>query len=170
MIGAQDSSSPSNDCLATCPMTKIVIGWVSGLTSIRYQANDTGHWGFIEALEANIEYPMTRHMRLLSHGFVAVRLSARMVQLCWFMCYYVCCFGVDNIRDRITHLNWTRNLWSACRHNISGVNTSPWIIMCMRLASERRRYIVTPSLIGWAQTQNDPYMIMANGTNYYILL
>ena len=27
-------------------------------------------------------------------------------------------FGVDNIRDRITHLNWTRNLWSACRHNI----------------------------------------------------
>ena len=30
----------------------------------------------------------------------------------------------------------------------------PWII-CMRPANERRRYIVTPSLIGWMHTQND---------------
>ena len=29
-------------------------------------------------------------------------------------------------------------------------------IMCMPPANERRRYIVTSSLIGWAQTQNDP--------------
>ena len=30
------------------------------------------------------------------------------------------------------------------------------IILCMRLANERRRYNVTSSLIGWAHTQNDP--------------
>ena len=29
------------------------------------------------------------------------------------------------------------------------------IIFCMRLANERRRYIVTLSLIGWAHTEND---------------
>ena len=29
------------------------------------------------------------------------------------------------------------------------------IILCMRLANERRRYNVTSSLIGWAHTQND---------------
>ena len=29
------------------------------------------------------------------------------------------------------------------------------IILCMRPANERRRYIVTPSLIGWAHTQTD---------------
>ena len=28
------------------------------------------------------------------------------------------------------------------------------IILCMRRANERRRYIVTSSLIGWAHTQN----------------
>ena len=29
------------------------------------------------------------------------------------------------------------------------------IILCMLPADERRRYIVTSSLIGWAHTQND---------------
>ena len=31
------------------------------------------------------------------------------------------------------------------------------IILCIRPASEGRRYIVTSSLIGWAHTQNDPW-------------
>ena len=31
----------------------------------------------------------------------------------------------------------------------------PGIIMCMRPANVRRRYIVTSSLIGWEHTQND---------------
>ena len=30
------------------------------------------------------------------------------------------------------------------------------INLCMRLANERWRYTVTPSLIGWAHTQNGP--------------
>ena len=35
---------------------------------------------------------------------------------------------------------------------------SPWwrIILCMHTANERWRYKVTPSLIGWTHTQNDP--------------
>ena len=33
---------------------------------------------------------------------------------------------------------------------------TPGIILCMRPANERWRYNVTPSLIGWACTQNDP--------------
>ena len=32
----------------------------------------------------------------------------------------------------------------------------PGIILCMCPANERGRYSVTPSLIGWAHTQNDP--------------
>ena len=35
-------------------------------------------------------------------------------------------------------------------------NAHSGIIMCMRPANERWRYIVTPSLIGWAHIQNDP--------------
>ena len=31
------------------------------------------------------------------------------------------------------------------------------IILCMRPSNERWRYSVTPSLIGWAHTQNDPW-------------
>ena len=36
--------------------------------------------------------------------------------------------------------------------------TMPGIILCMCPANERRRYNVTSSLIGWAHTQNDPWM------------
>ena len=35
---------------------------------------------------------------------------------------------------------------------------SPGIILCMRPANERRRYMVTLSLIGRAHTQNDPWI------------
>ena len=34
-------------------------------------------------------------------------------------------------------------------------NVQPGIILCMCPANDRRRYSVTPSLIGWAYTQND---------------
>ena len=30
-----------------------------------------------------------------------------------------------------------------------------WILLCMHPVNERRRYIVTSSLIGWVHTQND---------------
>ena len=34
------------------------------------------------------------------------------------------------------------------------------IILYMRPAKERWRYTVTPSLIGWTHTQNDPCVLM----------
>ena len=34
------------------------------------------------------------------------------------------------------------------------------IILCMRSANERWRYIVTSSLIGWAHAQNDPWLLI----------
>ena len=36
-------------------LTKIMIGLVSGLASIRHQANDKNHWAFMESLD---EYEM----------------------------------------------------------------------------------------------------------------
>ena len=38
-------------------------------------------------------------------------------------------------------------------------SVSPGIILCMRPANERRRYTVTPPVIGWAHTQNDPWSL-----------
>ena len=38
-------------------------------------------------------------------------------------------------------------------------NGNAWIILGMGSASERRRYYVTPSLIGRAHTQNDPFHV-----------
>ena len=40
---------------------------------------------------------------------------------------------------------------------LSHKSYSTGIILCMRPANERRRYIVTSSLIGWAPTYNDPW-------------
>ena len=42
-----------------------------------------------------------------------------------------------------------------CRHYVLWAVTG--IILFMRPANERRGYIVTSSLIGWAHIQNDPY-------------
>ena len=41
----------------------------------------------------------------------------------------------------------------------------PGIILCLGSANERWRYLITSSLIGWAHTQNDPWihMLMNNG-------
>ena len=52
---------------------------------------------------------------------------------------------------------------SMCTCIVIGLNQHTWsgIILCGRPANERRRYNVTPSLIGWAHTQNDPCMITA---------
>ena len=38
------------------------------------------------------------------------------------------------------------------------------IILCLHPANERRRYIVTSSLIGWVHTQNDPCPCWCNNT------
>ena len=44
-----------------------------------------------------------------------------------------------------------------CEHTLTQNLESERIILCVRSASERWCYSVTPSLIGWAHTQNDPW-------------
>ena len=44
-------------------------------------------------------------------------------------------------------------------HRLPVRTSSSWIILCMCPANERRRYIITSSLIGWAHTQNDPWLL-----------
>ena len=41
-------------------------------------------------------------------------------------------------------------------HTLNHTTTFRHLILCMRLANKRRRYLVTSSLIGWAYVQNDP--------------
>ena len=45
------------------------------------------------------------------------------------------------------------------------------IILCAHLANERQGYTVTPSLIGWAHTQNDPWCCTVDGalTCHFVL-
>ena len=44
----------------------------------------------------------------------------------------------------------------------------PGIILSMGSANERRRYYVTPSLIGWTHTQNDPCIQMRLYWNVFV--
>ena len=56
--------------------------------------------------------------------------------------------------DKIKSSNTNKII--AMKHNKA--QTMSGIILYMRPANERRRYIVTSSLIGWMHTQNDPCM------------
>ena len=47
---------------------------------------------------------------------------------------------------------------------------SSGLILGVRPANERHRYKVTASLIGWAQTQNQPWNIIYKGAEYRWLL
>ena len=48
--------------------------------------------------------------------------------------------------------------------------TTPGIILCMGSASEKRRYIVTPPLIGWAHTQQDACIQLKFSLKYLLIL
>ena len=57
-----------------------------------------------------------------------------------------------------------KNSWDFKAHDI--FKMFPWwfagIILCMRRVNERRHYNVTSSLIGWAHTQNSPWVCVRN--------
>ena len=57
-------------------------------------------------------------------------------------------------------LSFINNMYSNCSVDaISMSHADTGMILGLRPASERRRYKETPSLIGWAQTQNQPWDI-----------
>ena len=71
-------------------------------------------------------------------------------------------------KGRVFHCEAMNKLPFDSRIILLGLITSPCprypgIILCMCQANERRRYIVTSSIIGWAHTQNDPW-IPGSGT------
>ena len=56
----------------------------------------------------------------------------------------------------INELSVVHAPWMVCKHDVTAISE---IILCMCPTNERWRYNVTPSLIGWAHTQNDPYNV-----------
>ena len=50
-------------------------------------------------------------------------------------------------------------------YRITAIKHTSGLISGLRPANERRRYKVTPSLIGWAQTQNQPCIYFARETS-----
>ena len=65
-----------------------------------------------------------------------------LVKLTWFLKYHPNC-KLNNYRSETSCYKWSQE-------------SGP--ILGLRPASERRRYKVTPSLIGWAQTQKQPWL------------
>ena len=52
-------------------------------------------------------------------------------------------------------------LWKHLKWNTQSIKfLLAGIILGVGLANERRRYIVTSSLIGWAHTENDPWLVI----------
>ena len=53
---------------------------------------------------------------------------------------------------------WKKKTHLSCMVStaVGDTTSSAGIILCMYPGNERRCYIVTPSLIGWVHTQNDP--------------
>ena len=67
---------------------------------------------------------------------------------CWLQLFYT---------ERGQTITWTNDDWVLrCAHDAR-------IVLFMRPANERRRYIVTSSLIDWARTQNEPCLYVPLG-------
>ena len=73
--------------------------------------------------------------------------------------------AVADVNIEMNSCDWKRKLWigrSMLNDSGRGWEGGIWeesikqlgVILCMRPANERRRYSVTPSLIGWAHTHN----------------
>ena len=59
-------------------------------------------------------------------------------------------------------------LLSAPRRGDQALLRNSVIILCMHPASERRRYNVTLCLIGWANAQNDLWLLLCNLIAVYV--
>ena len=84
----------------------------------------------------------TRSLNMLKFKHFNAFLSCQQSLFLYILCIKPICTPLDTFT-----FHW--HLASPTPINTSG------IILCMRSANERWRYTVTPSLIGWAHTQND---------------
>ena len=84
--------------------------------------------------------------------------------ICW--CIY------DKALLYIQHINMISQkfILSYWYHTTSQFLSYTWLILGLRPANERCHYRVTPSLIGWAQTLNQPWYISYSYHIHYVLL
>ena len=54
--------------------------------------------------------------------------------------------------DGPVYLSFDIDALDPCYAPATGLPQHAWVILCMRLANERRRYVVTSSLISWAHS------------------
>ena len=54
---------------------------------------------------------------------------------------------------------WETTLHCNVVSHLLGANSKWWTIWCLSPVNERRTYFVTSSLIGWAQSQNGPWVL-----------
>ena len=89
------------------------------------------------------------------------------VLICWFVYHmnvWVLKYSVMlEINACLSFLSDQHDRWYV--HSVLLTLDYSGIILCMGSVSERQRYIVTSSLIGWAHTQNDP-AIFVKGLKY----
>ena len=62
-------------------------------------------------------------------------------------------------QDQFEYFHHLSGQWDPCLHIWRWCKR---IILCMHTAHERQLYTVTPSLIGWGHTQNDPWVCRPN--------
>ena len=87
------------------------------------------------------------HLRWMWFQFVPPEFSH-----CWWLLLAYVSYFVENWPWYLEGTEINYDGWK----QVPVVNTVG-IILCMHPANERWRYSVTPSLIGWAHTQNDPW-------------
>ena len=98
------------------------------------------------------------------------------IKICWNLpnqgpkCAEVCRGGDKN------NFSWgptsAKMFWAGERYRLKYVKpgaeicrNNAWLILALHTANERRRYKVTPSLIDWVQTQNQPCIDMLYQTD-----
>ena len=70
--------------------------------------------------------------------------------------------------SRKSMVSWTEFLYII--KSWSPLITTPGIMLCMSSANEKRRYIATPPLIGWAHTQQDACIQLKFSLKYLLIL
>ena len=90
---------------------------------------------------------------------------------------YKACNFLSMLRPKLIHVNkrdpWRRRLWRTPSNFFVFwcVDFDAWypgIILCIRPANGRRRYIVTSSLIGWAHAKIIPGLFITKDVEYHI--
>ena len=107
-------------------------------------------------------------VRLLTHIRHSASMSRdrrrriRVIQCDFWFWYKPTNFNTDSLRSKcicVVHRDGYPEIYNSTAPSTTTTLTMmlPRLILGLHPANERRRYKVTPSLIGWAQTKNQPW-------------